>query len=127
MQERRQGHTPRAALIGWLGTTLFCAFFSFVYAQFSHGVYSPFMTYLAAIPLAGGLIEFALQRLGASSRPSRALLRCGVATLAIASCLRGVFEIAGTASAYLPVYVVVGVGLLVASAAMSIRAARATR
>ena len=31
-----------------------CVVFALVYAQFSHGVHSPFMTFMFAIPLLGG-------------------------------------------------------------------------
>ena len=51
-----------------------CALFALIYAQFSHGVHSPFMTFMFAIPLVGG----ALPALGfhlAQAQPAPRLAR----------------------------------------------------
>ena len=84
-----------------------CALFAFVYAQFSHGVYSPFMTFMFAIPLVGGALASLAFHL-AKARPAPVLAQqewaLALACLTVASCLRGVFEIAGTSSAFLWAY-----------------------
>lgn len=108
------------ALIG-----AFCALFSFIYAQFSHGVYSPFMTYMCLIPLVGGAGVLALSRalgLAPMRRAAFNAYNSGIATLTIGSVLCGIFEIAGTASVYTPVFLVVGIGFIVGAAIMSIYA-----
>lgn len=102
----------KRALIAYVGIGAFCALFSFIYAQFSHGVSSVFMTYMCLIPLIGGAGVLAIQRFThapAFSRFSFNAYNSGIATLTIASILRGVFDIAGTASPYLIVFLVVGV------------------
>ena len=89
-----------------------CALFAFIYAQFSHGVYSPFMTYLFAIPLLGGALvalglhAFKARPLPRTCRQAWALM---LASLCLASCLRGIFEIAGTSSPLLIVYLAAAV------------------
>ena len=72
---------------------VFCLIFFLIYDQFSHGVHSPYMTWLFGWPLL----------LGALRRPgwlSVRLYHSGVAALTVSSMLRGIFEIAGTASDY---------------------------
>ena len=85
-----------------------CALFALVYAQFSHGVQSPFMMFAFAIPLLGGALP-ALGMHAAKARPAPRVARqawaLSLASLSVASFLRGVFEIAGTNSPYLAVYV----------------------
>ena len=91
----------------YLVATIGCVAFALIYAQFSHGVYSPFMTFMFAIPLVGGaLVSVALYLARAQelSRASRHAWALAIASLTVASCLRGVFDIAGTASPYLPIY-----------------------
>lgn len=86
-----------------------CALFALIYAQFSHGVYSPFMTFMFAIPLIGGFVpSVALALLKAKPLPrlSRQAWALTLASATVASCLRGIFDIAGTASPYLPIYLV---------------------
>lgn len=95
-----------------------CLAFAFIYAQFSHGVYSPFMTWMFVIPLAfGAIAEVALRLLGSQSitGTARKLWGLSAATFTIASCLRGIFEIAGTGSVWLYAYLVVGAALALAA------------
>ena len=96
----------------------FCAFFSFVYAQFSHGVSSPYMTYMCLIPLVGGAGALALMRLvrvPAFNRFSFNAYNSAIATFTIGCVLHGIFDIAGTASGYLAVFAGAGVALLAAA------------
>ena len=87
-----------------------CAFFSFVYSQFSHGVHSPFMTFMFMVPLLGGALPSLIAHV-ANVRPaprvSRQAWALALASLTVACCLRGIFEIAGTNSPLLVVYPVV--------------------
>ncbi len=84
--------------------TLFCIFFSYVYSQFSHGVSSPHMTYLFLYPLIlGNLVGILLCCFEKSSTThfwSSHLYHTGVVALILGSLLRGIFDIAGTASVY---------------------------
>ena len=94
-----KGNVPR-----YLGATLFCLIFFLIYDPFSHGVRSPYMTWLFAWPLGLGLLpELAFRFVPGLRRPGRLagnLYHSGVAALTVSSCLRGIFEIAGTASDY---------------------------
>ena len=113
-QRARWSHTKRA-LAAYLGVSAFCLLFSNVYALFSHEVSSPFMTYLALIPLLGGAAVAGVRlALGAREAPrmARYSYHCGIATLTVASALRGVFDIAGTSSPWLIVYAVLAAALL---------------
>lgn len=91
----------------YLAASAFCALFAFVYAQFSHGVSSPFMTFLFVIPLLGGALPALIARI-AGIRPAPLRARqagaLAIACLTLGSCLRGVFDIAGTSSALLWAY-----------------------
>ena len=96
----RSGRGNASAALG-------CAAFAIIYAQFSHGVYSPFMTFMFAIPLvAGALVALVMHvaHVRPMPRASRQAWALAIASLTVASCLRGVFEIAGTDSPYLVVY-----------------------
>ena len=91
-----------------------CALFAFVYAQFSHGVYSPFMTFMFAFPLVGGVfpaLGLHIARADSLPRTTRQAWALALAAITVASCLRGIFEIAGTSSPYLLVYVAAALGL----------------
>lgn len=100
-----------------------CAAFALIYAQFSHGVHSPFMTFMFAVPLlAGAVFAAVLHAVGAPAAPraTRQAWALAVASLTVASCLRGVFDIAGTSSPLLVAY-------LVAAAAFALVAAVGAR
>lgn len=100
-----------------------CAAFALIYAQFSHGVHSPFMTFMFAIPLVGG----AAIAVGSSiahvdlSRGTRQAWALAIASLTVASCLRGVFDIAGTASPLLVVYLIAAVVFAVSGVVLAFR------
>ena len=101
-----------------------CIAFNFIYAQFAHGVSSSFMTFMFAIPLAMGVLP-ALGLQLAKARPvpvaARQFWGLAVACLTVASCLHGVFDIAGTASPYLPAYVAAAGAFIVAAAVAACR------
>lgn len=100
-----------------------CAAFALIYAQFSHGVHSPFMTFMFAIPLVGG----AAIAVGSSiahvdlPRGTRQAWALAIASLTVASCLRGVFDIAGTASPLLVVYLIAAVVFAVSGIVLAFR------
>ena len=88
----------------YLPVTAFCLIFFLIYDRFSHGVRSPYMTYLFAWPLVLGLLPSLLMqafpRMRRQKRLSADLYHPGVAAVTVSSLLRGIFEIAGTASDY---------------------------
>lgn len=88
--------------------TAFCGVFGFVYEQFSHGVFSPFMGYLFLFPLLGGAVPFLLLYLLPVSKlpgtASRYAYHSGLAAFIVGSCLTGVFDIYGTAAPLVGVY-----------------------
>ena len=100
-----------------------CAVFALIYAQFSHGVHSPFMTFMFAIPLVGG----AAIAIGSSiahvdlPRGTRQAWALAIASLTVASCLRGVFDIAGTASPLLVVYLIAAGAFAVSGIVLAFR------
>ncbi|MDR0897570.1 MAG: hypothetical protein LBN04_06910 [Oscillospiraceae bacterium] len=91
-----------------------------VYARFGHGVRSAAMTTMGLYPLLGGALPFALlayclKDLAARQgfRPFVNLWSAAVATLTASAFLRGVLEVAGTASPYPPYLLALGVALAV--------------
>ena len=104
-------------LCAYGGAALGCLIFSRIYALFSHGVSSFFMTFLwlpplVAAVLCGGVILLI-------RRPSAwfdRLFSCGVSCVTVGFCLRGVFEIAGTDSPLLWGIFLWGGALIAASA-----------
>lgn len=109
-------------IIAYLGITIFCGVFSTVYEHFSHGVYSDYMIFLFLFPLAGGVLPFTLiwliDRMQFPGRISLNLYNSGIATLSVGSCFKGVLEIYGTTSFYMPVYWIAGTVLAAAGAAV---------
>ena len=93
----------RAAVV-YLCISVFCGFFAVIYAQFSHGVHSPYMTWLLGWPFVLGVLPGVFfRKCGAVRAPGRVsfnLWNSGVAALTVSSMLRGIFKIAGTASDY---------------------------
>lgn len=71
--------------------------FSAIYIRYSHGVSSPYMLFLFAIPLAGALLQFLAGLYDASSL-TRFSLHAATATFGVGSLLQGVVEIYGTQS-----------------------------
>lgn len=98
--------------------SLFCVLFGAVYEYFSHEVYSAYMIYAFAFPLAGGALPFlSLSRFACRKLPDRrscSLYHCGIATLTLGSIIAGVLEIYGTTNDLLSAYWYVGFGLAAA-------------
>jgi hypothetical protein len=92
-----------------------------VYGIFGHGVTSAAMSWMFLYPLLGGalfyfIIEMLIPHITkfAGCRVFLNLNNSGIATLTLASLLKGIFEIAGTDSPYLVYYYTVG-GVFVAA------------
>ena len=89
-----------------------------IYRLFGHGVTSPAMTWMFLYPLAGGLLIYLVSRTkigivdAERFRSFSNLYHSGIATLTVASFLKGVLEIAGTDSVYLPYFYIVGFGMV---------------
>ncbi|MCD8120434.1 MAG: head-tail connector protein [Lachnospiraceae bacterium] len=100
----------------YLFATLFLVLFGAVYERFSHEVYSYYMLYAFAIPLAGGVLPFFSlafsNRLPMPGRVVRNLYHSAIATLTVGSCFAGVLEIYGTTNSLIKVYWIVGGGFL---------------
>ncbi len=103
-------------LLIYTGIAAFCILFSAVYEHFSHGVYSPYMVYLFLIPLAGGLLPSLTLLLLRSIPYPGPFVRCfynsGISVLTVGSCIKGVFEIYGTDSAYISYYLYWGLAFV---------------
>ena len=89
-----------------------------IYRLFGHGVTSPAMTWMFLYPLVGGLLIYLVSRTkigivdSERFRSFSNLYHSGIATLTVASFLKGVLEIAGTDSVYLPYFYIVGFGMV---------------
>ena len=129
-QEETRGTTRsthmRAAL-RYLIAALGCGAFALIYAQFSHGVYSPFMTFMFAVPLLGGAcIALALHLAKARPLPriTRQAWALALAFLTCGSCLRGIFDIAGTASPFVLGYPIAAAALALIALATLVRSCK---
>lgn len=102
----------------YLLAAAFCGVFSIIYEVFSHGVYSGFMIALFLFPLLGSAAPLLMARLGTGvpDPQTRSLWGFGWATLAVGSCLHGIFDIYGTTAPLTVVYWPVGIALLLAAA-----------
>lgn len=101
------------------GVSAFCFVFFVIYDSFSHGVRSVFMTYLFAVPLVLGVLPCTIlllfKRLPRPCKIALLLQSFALSALTVSNALRGVFEIAGTASAYQEYLTYAGFGLLAAA------------
>lgn len=111
----RKGYAKTA--FNYLLISLFCGFFGAVYELFSHEVYSFYMLYAFAFPLAGGTLPFLAMSLFRvkkhPSRLSKTMYHCGIATLTVGSIVCGILEIYGTTNRLTGVYWIVGAVLVV--------------
>lgn len=112
-----QRKTAKTAFI-YLLVSLLLALFGAVYELFSHEVYSFYMIYAFAFPLAGETLPFAAISLFVEKKTPNAvsqnLYHSGIAALTIGSILQGVLEIYGTTNRWIRLYWLVGIGLTVA-------------
>lgn len=106
----------RIALL-YLAFTVLSLLFAIVYEHFSHGVYSPYMIFMFAFPLLGGVVPFSIiakkDGAGFPDALSYNLYNAGIETLTLGSCMKGVFDIYGSSSIYLPIYWIAGISLAV--------------
>ncbi len=101
-------------------TAVFCVLFAYIYYWFSHGVTSPHLTYLFLYPLllgvANALVCMFLCKTKFNYFFATHFYHTGVVALVLSSILRGIFEIAGTASAYQTALAIIGVLMLLCGA-----------
>lgn len=101
----------------YVGISIFCLIFSVIYSIFSHGVKSPYMTWLALIPAVLGafpaLVFRVVKKVPRPGRIAVNLYNSGVAAVTVSSLLRGIFEIAGTGSEYQVILMYIGLGFLI--------------
>ena len=101
----------------YLGITIFCGIVFLVYDQFSHGVRSPYMTFLFAWPLVFGVLPALIRMAAKLPDPlSKDIYNTGIGAMTFSSLLRGIFEIAGTASDYQKY--LMGAGVIFAAAGL---------
>ena len=102
----------------YLVISLLCALAGGIYERFSHGVYSFYMLYAFAFPLAlGALPCYTLHRMGKKmpGQPACDLYHFGVAAWTAGSFVEGALEIYGTANPLTKAYWIGGAVLLMAS------------
>lgn len=108
ISDKPQSKVLVSRIFMWLGISVFCLVFYLIYNMFSHGVKSPYMTYLFAWPLILGFLPcsiiYVISRIKHSTIHINAVsdnaFCSGVAALTVSSLLKGIFDIAGTASVY---------------------------
>lgn len=115
-------------MIVYTVVSIFCIIVNKIYKLFGHGVTSNSMTYMFLFPLLGGTLAFLL--LGfvilkdhhlEGYRMFYNIYNSGIATLTVASFLKGILEIAGTSSVYISYYNITGVACLILSLFLLIR------
>jgi glucan phosphoethanolaminetransferase (alkaline phosphatase superfamily) len=113
----------KQALRGYVIGSICCAVFSSVYESYSHGVYSPFMMGLCLVPLLLGVLPALVfwKKSFVFSPLEWNLWHFGVATLMVGCCLRGIFDIYGTAVSLVNVYWLGGIGMLMVFVTLTIR------
>lgn len=118
IDKARQNRRVLKAALAWLAAAAGCVIFNQVYAIFGHDVQSASMATMYLYPLLGGTLGFGLLALSSRETASRKgyrlflnLYSSGLATLVCANLLKGIFEIAGTSSAYVTMMAIAGWGL----------------
>ena len=122
-EKNDRGVAPRSlGLRVYIPVTVFCAVFFLIYDRFSHGVRSPYMTFLFVPPLVLGLLPSAavriFSRIPKQPTVSAYIYHAGVASVTVSFLLRGILEIAGTSSEYQEYLMTAGVLLLIAGAVL---------
>ncbi len=98
----------------YLAVSAFLGIFTVIYYQFSHGVTSPYMTFVFLIPLVlGGIACLVRHRFGEGGYVARNAYPSGIAAITVASLLQGVFLIAGNSSKLVMPLAIVGIVLLI--------------
>ncbi|MEA4973623.1 hypothetical protein SDC9_87682 [bioreactor metagenome] len=112
--DTQKSHILKAGFV-YLLVSLFCVIFGAVYEYFSHEVYSYYMLYAFAFPLAGGTLPLYALALGKSKYlPERLawnLYNAGIAAFTVGSIFKGVLDIYGTTNALVHVYWYLGTTL----------------
>jgi len=119
--QKRRSPSLRCAIV-FLCSAAFCVLFDRVYALYAHDVESLSMALMFLYPLLGGTAMYILlwyfdpsgERVRLS-RLFRNAYNAGLATLTLASAIQGVLDIAGSSSPYMPIFVIIGAVLCVAS------------
>ena len=94
-----------------------CLIFSRIYNLYSHGVTSPYMTYLCLFPIIIGALPnlfFIIKK--APPKPGQLslnLYNTGLAAIILSSAMRGIFEIAGTGSVLQVILMIAGFFFLI--------------
>ena len=116
-------NAARTSLV-YLIIALFCALLGAIYELFSHEVYSYYMIYAFAFPLALGTLPFQIisvaKTKGYPHTLSRKLYHSGIAALTVGSIVRGVLDIYGTTNALSNFYWIFGALLVLAGIATEI-------
>ena len=99
--------------------SIICIVINIVYAQFSHGVSSNYMTYMFIIPLFLGPTSVLANIY--DNKEARDFAFCGIVTLVIGFFIKGVFEIAGTSSPFQSIFFYVGCILYMISIVWTIK------
>lgn len=129
VSEKDRGALCRTALTA-LFISAFCFVFYLIYNVFSHGVHSPFMTYMFAWPLClvalPACVLYLVSAIPGPSLLSTLFWHTGTAALTVSSLLRGVFEIAGNASIYqhwmmVAGWILLGIGAVLYAAGLFVR------
>lgn len=100
----------------YLFLTVLCVCIDRIYALFAHGVYSRAMSWMFLYPLLGGCVFYFLLESRVTGffhrkgvRLGRNLYNSGIAALTAGSLLKGILDIAGTASPYVALFQITGI------------------
>lgn len=125
---KRTEHKLQRAAAVHLGVSFFLILADRIYAQFSHGVSSMFMSGAFLCPFIGGVLFYLTLLLivpRVSAMPKYRLManlqNSGVALLAVGCFVKGVFQIAGTDSSLMVVYWTCGAAFLLAALVTLVR------
>ena len=129
--EKKNGRLMKSALADLLFAA-FCALFGAIYESFSFGVFSFFMIYAFAFPLAAGIFLLIFCIRGKElPRTFTLLLNASAATAAVGSLAAGVVEIYGSGNRLLIIYAIAAgalfVGSFISLTANKIKEARAAK
>lgn len=101
LTESHKAHSViKRLFITYIMLSALCFIFSAIYNRFSHGVTSPYMTYLCLFPIILGAVPnlILLIKKVLPGQLSMNLYNTGLAAIILSSAMRGIFEIAGTGS-----------------------------
>ncbi len=103
----------KKTVIVYIGTTLFCVLFNYIYSLFSHNVSSAYMQYAFMYSLIGGIGFYSiLSLLKIYNRIAYNLYNAAIATLTFGSIFQGIVDISGSDVTYSNNYFILGTALL---------------